>query len=186
MTAHGHTPAVRHRRLGDLLRPVERFLANEAASGVVLIAAAVAAFAWANSPWAGAYERLLHLPAGLRAGPVGLELSLAHWVNDGLMAVFFFVVGLEIKRELLAGELRRARAGRAADRGGAGRHGGAGRDLRGAQPRLGRDQGLGRADGDRHRVRGRRAGPARARGSRRRSRCSCWRWRSSTTSARSS
>jgi len=105
MTAHGHTPAVRHRRLGDLLRPVERFLANEAASGVVLIAAAVAAFAWANSPWAGAYERLLHLPAGLRAGPVGLELSLAHWVNDGLMAVFFFVVGLEIKRELLAGEL---------------------------------------------------------------------------------
>lgn len=88
-----------------LLRPVERFLATESASGVILIGAALVAFAWANSPWAGAYQRMLHVEAGIDVGGTGLRLSLAHWVNDGLMALFFFVVGLEIKRELLVGEL---------------------------------------------------------------------------------
>jgi NhaA family Na+:H+ antiporter len=91
--------------LRRLLRPVERFLANQAASGIVLIAAALVAFAWANSPWADAYARLQHVEAGIRVGGMAFELSLAHWVNDALMAVFFFVVGLEIKRELLVGEL---------------------------------------------------------------------------------
>ena len=91
--------------LRALLRPVERFLATESASGIVLIAAALVAFAWANSPWAGLYGRVQHVGAGITLGGAGLHLSLAHWVNDGLMAVFFFVVGLEIKRELLVGEL---------------------------------------------------------------------------------
>ena len=91
--------------LGVLLRPVERFLATESASGVVLIAAALVAFAWANSPWADAYAHLQHVEAGVTLGGAGLRLSLAHWVNDGLMAIFFVVVGLEIKRELLVGEL---------------------------------------------------------------------------------
>ena len=76
-----------------------------AASGIVLIAAALVAFAWANSPWAELYGRMQHIEAGITLGALGLELSLAHWVNDGLMAIFFFVVGLEIKRELLVGEL---------------------------------------------------------------------------------
>lgn len=91
--------------LRRLLRPVERFLATESASGVVLIGAALAAFAWANSPWAPLYAELQHVHAGLHVGAWSLDLSLAHWVNDGLMALFFFVVGLEIKRELLVGEL---------------------------------------------------------------------------------
>jgi Na+:H+ antiporter, NhaA family len=88
-----------------LLLPVERFLATESASGVILIAAALVAFAWANSPWAELYGRMQHVEAGITLGGAGLHLSLAHWVNDGLMAVFFFVVGIEIKRELLCGEL---------------------------------------------------------------------------------
>ena len=88
-----------------LLRPVERFLATESASGVILIVAALVAFAWANSPWAELYGHLQHVEAGITLGGAGLHLSLAHWVNDGLMAIFFFVVGLEIKRELLVGEL---------------------------------------------------------------------------------
>jgi Na+:H+ antiporter, NhaA family len=88
-----------------LLRPVERFLATESASGVILIVAALVAFAWANSPWAELYGHMQHVEAGVTLGGAGLHLSLAHWVNDGLMAIFFFVVGLEIKRELLVGEL---------------------------------------------------------------------------------
>jgi Na+:H+ antiporter, NhaA family len=88
-----------------LLRPVERFLATESASGVILIVAALVAFAWANSPWVELYGHMQHVEAGITLGGAGLHLSLAHWVNDGLMAIFFFVVGLEIKRELLVGEL---------------------------------------------------------------------------------
>ena len=91
--------------LRALLRPVERFLATESASGVILIAAALVAFAWANSPLVELYGHMQHVEAGITIGGAGLQLSLAHWVNDGLMAVFFFVVGLEIKRELLVGEL---------------------------------------------------------------------------------
>src|SRR4051812_19537840 len=96
----------RGRRVGRiLLRPLERFLALDSASGLVLMAAALVAFAWANSPWAGAYASMQHLEAGLEVGSVGFHLSLAHWVSDGLMVVFFFLVGLEIKREVLKGEL---------------------------------------------------------------------------------
>jgi Na+:H+ antiporter, NhaA family len=99
------------RRPGDsppvrlLLRPVEQFLATESASGIILIAAALVAFVWANSPWAELYGHMQHVEARVTLGGAGLHLSLAHWVNDGLMAIFFFVVGLEIKRELLIGEL---------------------------------------------------------------------------------
>ena len=102
---HEQRRPVAVRPLRVLLRPVERFLATESASGVVLIAAALVAFAWANSPWAEDYAHLQHVEAGLTLGGGAFTLSLLHWVNDGLMAVFFFVVGLEIKRELLVGEL---------------------------------------------------------------------------------
>jgi NhaA family Na+:H+ antiporter len=89
-----------------LIRPVERFLATESASGILLILTAALAFAWANSPWADAYTAFQQLEIGLAAGGWQIEETFAHWVNDGLMAIFFFLVGLEIKREVLAGELK--------------------------------------------------------------------------------
>jgi NhaA family Na+:H+ antiporter len=92
-----------------LLSPVDRFLSVEASSGIVLLAAALVALVWANSPWRWAYQGLLHTPIGLRVGGLGFERDVHFWVNDGLMVVFFFVVGLEIKRELHAGELSELR-----------------------------------------------------------------------------
>lgn len=88
--------------------PLQRFLELEAASTILLLTATGIALVWANSPWAPLYERLLHVPLALRVGPWELELGLEHFVNDALMAVFFFVVGLEIKRELVVGELSSA------------------------------------------------------------------------------
>jgi len=72
---------------------------------VALLAATVVAMAWANSPAASSYDALLHLRLGFTLGPTAFSLDLHHWVNDGLMAVFFFVVGLEIKREVVLGRL---------------------------------------------------------------------------------
>lgn len=85
--------------------PLERFLRIEAASGIVLLSAAAFALAWANSRWASSYFRLWETPVGLRVGSWVFERSLGWWVNDGLMTIFFFVVGLEIRRELHQGEL---------------------------------------------------------------------------------
>ncbi|MCX5739660.1 MAG: Na+/H+ antiporter NhaA, partial [Proteobacteria bacterium] len=82
-----------------------RFVALEAASTILLLAATVLALALANSPLHDAYEHVLHLPLSLRFGSLGLEMSVGHFVNDALMAIFFFVVGMEIKRELVRGEL---------------------------------------------------------------------------------
>lgn len=79
-------------------------LRGESAGGVLLVIAAVVALVWANSPWGDAYiaVRDLHLgPAAL-----GLDLSIGHWAADGLLAIFFFVVGVELKREIVEGELR--------------------------------------------------------------------------------
>jgi NhaA family Na+:H+ antiporter len=87
-------------------RALREFLATETAGGVLLVVAAVAALVWANSPWQVSYETLWHTEIGVHVGRWGLDLDLRHWVNDGLMAVFFLVVGLEVKRELLLGELR--------------------------------------------------------------------------------
>lgn len=90
-------------------RPLERFLRIQAASGILLFVAAGAALLWANSPWASSYTRLWQSPVGLRVGPFAFERSLAWFVNDGLMAIFFFVVGMEIRREIHHGELSTAR-----------------------------------------------------------------------------
>ena len=79
---------------------------SEAYGGVILLICAILAVIIANSPWGGAYEHSLHTPIAIGIGPFSLEMGLLHWVNDGLMAVFFFLVGLEIKREFLYGELR--------------------------------------------------------------------------------
>jgi Na+:H+ antiporter, NhaA family len=92
-----------------LLRPVEEFAAIEASGGIVLLACTAIALAWANSPWWHAYEALWHTPLGVSVAGSSLVKPLHFWINDGLMAIFFFVVGLEIKRELLAGELSRPR-----------------------------------------------------------------------------
>lgn len=88
-----------------LLSPFEQFLRSEAAAGVLLFVVAVFAFAWANSPWAHGYAEMQHTYFGVTAGDWSLKKSLLHWVNDGLMAIFFLLVGLELKRELLEGKL---------------------------------------------------------------------------------
>ena len=84
---------------------MQELIRTESASGVILIAAALLAFAWANSPLAPRYFAILEVEVGVGAGGWGLEKPLLLWVNDLLMAVFFFLVGLEIKREILVGEL---------------------------------------------------------------------------------
>lgn len=93
----------------QLMRPVQRFMHEEASSGIMLFVAAVVALIWANSPWYHVYEELFEMHAVLGFGRWTLEQSLHHWIDDGLMAVFFFVVGLEIKRAVIVGELRSAR-----------------------------------------------------------------------------
>jgi NhaA family Na+:H+ antiporter len=89
---------------------LQDFLHDEAAGGIVLVIGAVAALVWANSPFSESYFDLWGQYLTLGWGPIALTENLQHWVNDGLMVVFFFVVGLEIKRELAIGELRDVRA----------------------------------------------------------------------------
>ena len=81
------------------------FIHHEAAGAVLLLAAASLALLFANSPLSAAYDALLDTPVSGRVGALALDTPLLHWINDGLMAVFFFLVGLEIKRELKTGEL---------------------------------------------------------------------------------
>jgi Na+:H+ antiporter, NhaA family len=92
---------VRHRYFA----PLRQFLETEAVGGVLLLAATLVALAWANSPLAASYEAVWRTPIGVVVGDGGLTKPLQLWINDGLMAIFFFVVALEIKRELLIGEL---------------------------------------------------------------------------------
>ncbi|QBD79787.1 Na+/H+ antiporter NhaA [Ktedonosporobacter rubrisoli] len=88
-----------------ILRPFQEFAHTGASSGILLLICTIIALIWANSPWAASYNALwdLHLRIGI--GSVGLDEPLHIWINDGLMTIFFFVVGLEIKREVLVGEL---------------------------------------------------------------------------------
>jgi NhaA family Na+:H+ antiporter len=88
-----------------MLAPVRDFMRLEPASGILLVAAALLAMLVANSPAAPLYEALLDLPVEIRIGPLQIAKPLLLWINDGLMAVFFFLVGLELKREVLEGEL---------------------------------------------------------------------------------
>jgi Na+:H+ antiporter, NhaA family len=89
----------------EKLKGALEFFHHEAAGGLVLVVAALVALFASNSPLAWLYDGFLHTPVGLRVGDLALDKSLLHWINDGLMAIFFFLVGLEIKRELLQGEL---------------------------------------------------------------------------------
>jgi NhaA family Na+:H+ antiporter len=93
-----------------VLRPLQDFLSTSTASAFLLLIAAVVALVWANSPFGESYDSLWHTEIGLGVGSWSIELDLQHWVNDALMALFFLVVGLEIKREVLQGELRDPKA----------------------------------------------------------------------------
>ncbi|MBF0264454.1 MAG: Na+/H+ antiporter NhaA [Gammaproteobacteria bacterium] len=83
----------------------EQFISKEAMSGVLLFMATVLAIIAANSPWSQEYYDLWHLPMGFSLGNITTSMSLTYWIDDGLMALFFLMVGLEIKRELMVGEL---------------------------------------------------------------------------------
>jgi Na+:H+ antiporter, NhaA family len=96
-----------HRRM---VRPLQEFLQESTASAVLLLIAALVAIVWVNSPVGDTYDRLWRTTLTIGSGRWAVSDDLRHWVNDGLMALFFLVVGLEIKREFLSGELRDRRA----------------------------------------------------------------------------
>src|SRR5687768_14306608 len=101
----GLRPGASRPLIDRVLRPFQQFTRIESSGGIVLLACTALALGWANSPWADSYHHLWEIPLTLGFSGRGLTLSLHHWINDGLMAVFFFLVGLEIKREMLVGEL---------------------------------------------------------------------------------
>jgi NhaA family Na+:H+ antiporter len=99
----------RRASLKRLIEPIARFLRVEAAGGIVLGAATVTALALANSPLGPEYAGFWSTKVGFTFGSLDMVHSLKHWISDGLMTIFFFVVGLEIKREMVRGELREVR-----------------------------------------------------------------------------
>ncbi len=97
------------RAFDRVLTPVEDFMRQETAGGLLLMVSAALALLVANSPLAESYRHILHAEVVVGSGDWILRMSLHHWINDGLMAIFFLVVGLELKRELLVGELANLR-----------------------------------------------------------------------------
>jgi NhaA family Na+:H+ antiporter len=87
------------------LLTIERFIKDESFSGILLFLATLAAVIVANSALSESYYNLWHMALGVTIGGHTISMDLMHWINDGLMALFFLMVGLEIKRELLIGEL---------------------------------------------------------------------------------
>lgn len=102
-------PAYRREPIDTLLAPFRAFIERQSSGGVLLIVATLIALIWANSGYAESYEHFWHTDFGFTLAGSEFHFSLRHWINDGLMAVFFFIVGLEIKRELIAGELSTVR-----------------------------------------------------------------------------
>lgn len=92
-----------------IIEPFQEFTHRESAGGILLLAATFIALFWANSPWAESYTALWRTPISVAVGSHTLTESFLDWINDGLMAMFFFVIGLEMKREILVGELRSLR-----------------------------------------------------------------------------
>ena len=92
-----------------ILTPFEEFIHRQTTSGILLMVTALIALLLANGPLAAGYEHLIHTPISFHIGNWSLQMSLHHWINDGLMALFFFIVGLELKREILVGELAELR-----------------------------------------------------------------------------
>jgi NhaA family Na+:H+ antiporter len=87
----------------------QRFVHSQVGGSVVLMICTVAALVWANSAWGDLYYELTHTYVGISWGDGSFKMSLSHWIMDGLMAIFFFVVGLEIKREIVVGQLSSVR-----------------------------------------------------------------------------
>lgn len=87
------------------MKPIEAFFKQESAGGILLIIATGLALIFSNTGWSSLYVSFLHIPVGISIGPWHLDKSLYHWVNDGLMAIFFLLIGLEVKREILEGHL---------------------------------------------------------------------------------
>lgn len=92
-----------------LLTPFQKFVKLESFSGILLFSATILAMVWANSPYADTYQAIWETKIGFGAEDFGLTKPLILWINDGLMAIFFFLIGLEIKREILVGELNTLR-----------------------------------------------------------------------------
>ncbi|MCO4762250.1 MAG: Na+/H+ antiporter NhaA [Myxococcales bacterium] len=104
MPAHPTDPAA-VKIVRKVVEPIRAVFQTQARGGLILVLSALVALVWANSPAGDVYEHLLHTELALSVGGHALNLHLSHWINDALMALFFFVVGLEIKREVLSGEL---------------------------------------------------------------------------------
>jgi Na+/H+ antiporter NhaA len=104
-TGQAQTRAHRQSLLAQLSGPLRDFLRTESGSAGMLLGAAVAALLWANSPWSGSYEALWSTTASISVEGSALSLTLEEWINDGLMVAFFFVIGLEVRREFAVGEL---------------------------------------------------------------------------------
>jgi Na+/H+ antiporter NhaA len=90
----------------DRIEAARRGDSSESLAAVFVLAATVIALVWANSPWGWSYDAFWDIQLAITVGDTGIDLDLQHWVNDGLMALFFFVIGLEVKREFAMGELR--------------------------------------------------------------------------------
>ncbi len=88
-----------------IVSPFQRFVKTESLAGLLLFGATILALIWANSPYASAYQQIWEFPIGFSIGDFEIKKALILWINDGLMAIFFFLIGLELKRELLVGEL---------------------------------------------------------------------------------
>lgn len=98
-------PLPPHPRILKVISPFQNFSQTEASGGILLFIATVAALIWANSAWSSEYFDFWHTEVTIQLGQFGMSMTLVSWINDGLMAIFFFVVGLEMKREFLVGEL---------------------------------------------------------------------------------
>ena len=110
MPEHRDDSPGRRRRRVPLVQPLQEFLRESTSSSWVLVAAVAVALVWVNSPWGASYDRLWSTPLVVHIGGLTIGSDLAFWISSGLMTFFFLVVGLEIKREVTAGELRRPKA----------------------------------------------------------------------------
>ncbi len=109
ISPHPEQPGINYapweRSFNRILTPFEEFIHRQTTSGLLLMGTAIIALLLANGFLAEAYQHFIHIPVDISIGAWSIEMSLHHWVNDGLMALFFFVVGMELKREMLVGEL---------------------------------------------------------------------------------